>query len=76
MQKRTLGKTGWKVSVIGFGAIKLPQISQRECDILLNKALDEGVNFVDTADCYGDSEEKIGIALGQRRGGSSTFPQR
>jgi len=67
MQKRTLGKTGWKVSVIGFGAIKLPRISQRECDILLNRALDEGINFVDTADCYGDSEEKIGAALEQRR---------
>jgi predicted aldo/keto reductase-like oxidoreductase len=67
MQKRILGKTGWKVSVIGFGAIKLSQIPQRDCDILLNRALDEGINFVDTADCYGDSEEKIGTALGQRR---------
>jgi predicted aldo/keto reductase-like oxidoreductase len=67
MQERTLGKTGWKISVIGFGAIKLPQIPQRECDILLNRALDQGVNFVDTADCYGDSEEKIGTALGRRR---------
>ena len=59
MQKRTLGKTGWEISVIGFGAIKLPLISQKECEILLNKAIDEGVNFVDTADCYGDSEEKM-----------------
>lgn len=67
MQKRTLGKTGWEISVIGFGAIKLPLISQQECEILLNKAIDEGVNFVDTADCYGDSEEKIGLALSGRR---------
>ena len=67
MQKRTLGKTGWEISVIGFGAIKLPLISQQECEILLNKAIDEGVNFVDTADCYGDSEEKIGLALRGRR---------
>ncbi len=67
MQKRTLGKTGWEVSVIGFGAIKLPQLSQRQCDMLLNKALDGGINFVDTADCYGDSEEKIGITLRGRR---------
>jgi predicted aldo/keto reductase-like oxidoreductase len=67
MQKRTLGKTGWKVSVIGFGAIKLPLISQKEAEILLNKALDGGVNFLDTADCYGDSEEKIGLALKGRR---------
>lgn len=67
MQTRTLGKTGWEVSVIGFGAIKLSQMSQRECDVLLNTALDGGINFVDTADCYGDSEEKIGIALRRRR---------
>jgi predicted aldo/keto reductase-like oxidoreductase len=67
MQRRTLGKTGWKFSVIGYGAIKLPRISQRECDILLNRAIDRGVNFVDTADCYGDSEEKIGRALKGRR---------
>jgi len=53
--------------VIGFGAIKLPRISQKECDILLNKAIDAGINFVDTADCYGDSEEKIGLALKKRR---------
>jgi len=63
MQKRTLGKTGWAVSVIGFGAIKLPRIGMRESDVLLNRALDLGINFIDTADCYGDSEEKIGEAL-------------
>jgi predicted aldo/keto reductase-like oxidoreductase len=67
MKKRTLGRTGWEISVIGFGAIKLPQISQKECDILLNRAIDLGINFVDTADCYGDSEEKIGKALTKRR---------
>jgi len=67
MQKRILGRTGWKLSVIGFGAIKLPQLPQKECDFLLNRAIDLGINFVDTADCYGDSEEKIGRALSRRR---------
>jgi len=67
MQKRTLGKTGWEISVIGLGSIKLPLISRKECEILLNKAIDGGINFVDTADCYGDSEEKIGRALERRR---------
>ena len=67
MKKRILGRTGWEISIIGFGAIKLPQINQRDCDILLNRAIDLGINFVDTADCYGDSEEKIGRALGKRR---------
>jgi predicted aldo/keto reductase-like oxidoreductase len=67
VHKRILGKTGWEISIIGFGAIKLPLLSQKECDVLLNRAIDGGINFVDTADCYGDSEEKIGRALRQRR---------
>ncbi len=67
MQKRILGRTGWAVSVIGFGAIKLPRVGMKECTVLLNRALDKGINFVDTADCYGDSEEKIGQALQPRR---------
>ena len=67
MEKRILGKTGWKISVIGFGAIKLPNLTQKECDSLLHRAIDLGINYVDTADCYGDSEEKIGRALNRRR---------
>lgn len=67
MEKRILGRTDWKISTIGFGAIKLPQISQKDCDLLLNRALDLGINFIDTADCYGDSEEKIGKAVKERR---------
>jgi uncharacterized protein len=67
MEKRTLGRTGWSVSTISFGAIKLPRISLKECETLLNRALDSGVNFIDTADCYGDSEEKIGQVLKKRR---------
>jgi predicted aldo/keto reductase-like oxidoreductase len=67
MEKRILGRTGWSVSAIGFGAIKLPRVGSKECDRLLNRALDLGINFVDTADCYGDSEEKIGQALKKRR---------
>ncbi len=67
MRKRILGRTGWEVSTIGFGAIKLPQVSQKDCNMLLNQAIDLGINFVDTADCYSDSEQKIGKALSKRR---------
>ena len=67
METRTLGKTGWEISVIGFGAIKLPRLSRKKCEIILNRAIDNGINFVDTADCYGDSEVKIGTALRARR---------
>jgi len=67
MERRILGRTGWEVSAISFGAIKLPRASQKECTEVLNRALDLGINFIDTADCYGDSEEKIGKALKDRR---------
>ncbi len=67
MEKRLLGKTGWEISVIGFGAIKLPKLDEKQCVELLNRAIDLGINFIDTADCYGDSEEKIGKALHKRR---------
>ena len=67
MERRILGRTGWSVSAISFGAIKLPRISLKECEILLNRALDSGINYIDTADCYGDSEEKIGHLLQKRR---------
>jgi len=67
MQYRTLGKTGLKVSVIGFGAIKLPQISEKQASDVINRALDLGINFIDTARNYGDSERKIGLAIKGRR---------
>lgn len=56
------------ISVIGFGAIKLSQISQEQTTATINRELDLGVNFIDTARSYGDSERKVGIATKGRRG--------
>jgi len=67
MIKRRLGKTNLMVSIIGFGAIKLPQVNFETSNKILNKALDLGINFIDTARSYGDSEEKIGSAISDRR---------
>ena len=67
MQIRRLGKTELKVGVIGFGGIKLPGIQQDAATEVLNKALDLKINFFDTARGYGDSEAKIGEAIGNRR---------
>ncbi|MEW6355776.1 MAG: aldo/keto reductase [Planctomycetota bacterium] len=67
MQYRPLGNTGIDVSCISFGAIKLPKVTSEESARALNRALDLGVNFVDTARNYRDSEEKIGAAIGHRR---------
>jgi len=67
MQKRRLGRTGIDVSIVSFGAIKLPQVDVDTAGRALNRALDLGINFIDTARGYGDSEEKIGKSVGHRR---------
>ena len=67
MQKRRLGRTDLMVSVVGFGGLILPRISREEAVRVVNHALDLGVNFIDTAKGYGDSEEKIGVAIAGRR---------
>lgn len=69
MEYRMLGRTGMDVSALGFGGSELgwDGVSQPEVDRLLGAALDAGLNALDTAACYFDSEEKIGRALGDRR---------
>ena len=68
MQKRVLGKTGLEVSAIGFGTAELgfKAIPINQCDEVLNTVLDSGINLIDTASCYMDSEEKIGMCISQR----------
>jgi len=62
-----LGPTGMEVAALGFGAIKLHKISPEEATRALNRALDLGINFIDSARGYRDSERKIGVALKRRR---------
>ncbi len=64
-----LGRTGVTVNKNGFGALPIQRISRDEAAYLLQKALDNGINFFDTARAYTDSEEKIGYALSGRRSG-------
>jgi aryl-alcohol dehydrogenase-like predicted oxidoreductase len=71
MHYRTLGRTGIKVSPFALGALALgtsignpdPDDSAR----IIHKALDAGINFIDTADAYGESEVTVGEALKGRR---------
>src|SRR5438445_279094 len=67
--KRVLGKTNLEVSVLGFGAAEIgyEDTSPSLVDRLLGVALDGGLNVIDTAECYRDSEDKIGRALVGRR---------
>lgn len=73
MERRPFGKTGLQVSALGFGGSEIRDADQRTVDTLLNAALDAGLNTIDTAECYGDSEEKIGRAVATRRGDFHLF---
>ncbi len=66
MKYRELGRTGMKVSEIGFGAWAIGgswgQVDEKDAMAALHKALDLGVNFFDTADVYGDGRSERLIA--------------
>lgn len=67
MEYRELGKTGLKVSLMGFGGIPLQRVSPVEAEKIVVTALEKGINFIDTARAYTDSESKIGLALKGKR---------
>ncbi|NUU79419.1 aldo/keto reductase [Paenibacillus xylanilyticus] len=68
MELREYGNTGMKVSTLGFGGSEIgSNVSKGDVETLLNTALDAGLNVIDTAECYGDSEELIGDVLSHRR---------
>lgn len=66
MKYRSFGRTGWQVSEIGFGAWAIGsgwgQVSDSDAIDALNTALDQGVNFIDTADVYGDGRSERLVA--------------
>ena len=74
MLTRTFGRTGWQVAGVGFGAWAIGgtwgEVSEADARAAVNAALDEGVNFIDTADVYGDgrSETIIRKVLRERGG--------
>jgi len=69
MQKRELGKTREKVTILGIGGFHLVEISTEDVINILNRYLDEGGNYIETAPMYGEgeSEIKVGKAIKNRR---------
>ncbi len=63
----TLGRTGLEVTRLGFGAAHRRSMTDDEMNAQLNAVLDAGINFIDTANDYGNSEEMIGRFLRHRR---------
>jgi predicted aldo/keto reductase-like oxidoreductase len=68
LEKRRLGRTGLEVSCLGFGGIPIQRIGKSEAVGVIAEAVSLGIDFIDTAHGYGDSEEKIGAALGETSG--------
>jgi aryl-alcohol dehydrogenase-like predicted oxidoreductase len=77
---RQLGRTGLPVTVLGYGALELSgrpssrpgeirnrDITDADAERLLNAVLDAGINYIDTAPDYGQSEERIGKYIAHRR---------
>ncbi|MDL2311214.1 aldo/keto reductase, partial [Peptostreptococcaceae bacterium OttesenSCG-928-C18] len=63
MEKRILGKTGFEVSVIGLGGIPIQNVDEETAIQIVKEAHAQGINFIDTARGYNDSEKLLGKAL-------------
>ena len=63
MEYATLGKTGLRVSRVGFGGIPIQKVDSVGAEKLMKAVCDKGINFIDTARAYTVSEELIGNAL-------------
>jgi aryl-alcohol dehydrogenase-like predicted oxidoreductase len=75
LEQHPLGRTGEYVGALGFGSMELRNTPHRRprpvpnevADVVLNTALDLGIDFIDTSIDYGDAEERIGRFIGHRR---------
>lgn len=78
MNYRGLGRTGWKVSEVSFGAWAIGgfwgHVSDEDAVKTLHKAIDSGVNFIDTADVYGDGRSERLIARLKKESNNNDKP--
>jgi len=73
LPKRVLGRTGFEVTTLGYGAMELRgaprgrDVSDEQAERILNAVLDAGINFIDASVDYGVAEERIGRYISHRR---------
>ncbi len=67
MEKIRLGRTEMEISRLGFGGIPIQRISEEGAVAVVNSCLELGITFIDTANGYTTSEERIGKAISGRR---------
>jgi predicted aldo/keto reductase-like oxidoreductase len=67
MEKRTLGKTGEQLSIVGFGGIVASLENQKDANNYVAEAIDAGINYFDVAPTYNDAEDRLGPALKGKR---------
>ena len=67
MEKRILGQTGERLSIVGFGGIIVAEVDQRDANNYVAEAIDAGVNYFDVAPTYFDAEDHLGPALVGKR---------
>jgi len=65
--RRTLGKTGEQLSIIGFGGIVVMNEETGEAANIVAEAVDRGINYFDVAPSYGNAQERLGPALAPYR---------
>ncbi len=63
LERRSLGRTGEKLSIIGFGGIVVNQATAGQASSRVAQAIDAGVNYFDVAPSYGNAEDMLGPAL-------------
>jgi predicted aldo/keto reductase-like oxidoreductase len=63
IEKRALGRTGEKLSMIGFGGIVVMDATTEQAAARVKEAIDHGINYFDVAPTYGNAQEMLGPAL-------------
>lgn len=63
VEATTLGKTGLKISRVGFGAIPIQRLTDDDAVAVVKRCLELGITYLDTANAYSTSERRMGIAL-------------